>query len=95
MFSFSVGKVHYHTLKSDIISLLIFLFIWHTILFIQQNFKTCLIFADLSSSFFDLTFFFKQENENTTLCKMKTTGFQIHQEKNAVDYIYFHHFHVL
>lgn len=41
MFSFSVGKVHYHTLKSDIISFLIFLFIWHTILFIQENFKTC------------------------------------------------------
>lgn len=41
MFSFSVGKVHYHTLKSDIITFLIFLFIWHTILFIQQHFKYC------------------------------------------------------
>lgn len=82
MFSFSVGKVHYHTLKSDIISFLIFClfgilsFLFNKTLRLQKK-------------------IFKQENENTTLCKMKTTGFQMHQEKNTVYYIYFHHFHVL
>lgn len=81
MFSFGVGKVHYHTLKSDIIAFLIFLFIWHTILFIQQHFKTCPS---------------NKKTRTQHYVKWKQQGFRYTKRKiQYIIYVYFHHFHVL
>lgn len=73
MVSLSSGQLHYHTLKSDVISFLIQWFIWLTILFSQQKFKICRY----------------KKKTRTKLCQMKQQPFRCTKRKYGQLYIYF------